>query len=548
MVLDQNFIIQAISPHAKRFADSPDDVSPGKDVRLSFPELIGAEETLIAVLHEQLAYFELKAIARSSSPDLPLYIDLWIVNHLEENGVKQLVLLIEDVSQRMVLEQSLTQSAYEANLLLSALKMAKQHAEEANRAKSDFLAMMSHEIRTPMNAVIGMTRLLLETNLTVQQRDFVEIIRGSGNTLLTIINDILDFSKIESGKLELEQQPLNLRACIEEVLELLATKAAEKELELAYVIASDTPDIILGDITRLRQILVNLLINAVKFTHTGEVTVSVVARRLAPKHCSSSSKSSPRYAIRFAVKDTGIGIPSDRLNRLFHPFSQVDSSISRNYGGTGLGLAISQRLIEMMGGRIWVNSEVGQGSTFFFSIVAESNQPIANPANFQFAGKRLLILTNNLTRQQNLVLQAQAWAMVTQVAQHSTDALNWLNQEQPFDMAILDTQLSEVDDFSLVTAIRQKPSYRELPLILLTPVDKLEVSQHKLTDDYLIYLSKPIRQFQLYEIFSRIAVDQPLRTILPSPNLTSAYAQLADRLPLRILLVEDHLINQKWHC
>ncbi|WP_414625039.1 ATP-binding protein [Calothrix sp. CCY 0018] len=638
LIVNERWQVIELSPKIHLLADNSDEVRVGKDVRMGFPELIGIEVIASDIIAGKQNSFELKGAIRTQKALNPIYIDICIANNIKEDRISnELLIVFEDVTEKMVLEQSLVQGANEANLLLRTLSASKQYIDQivtsmadallvttlsgkiktinrtaqvlleyneaeicgeyistilkevdswkeeieqrgnvqtrlfgpitplvkevettcqtktgkiitvafscskvqteiehfqgyvyilrdmterkqAELAKQEFLAMISHEIRTPIAAVIGMADVLLNTELTEQQEEFAETICNSGKALLEIVNDILDFSKIESGKLEIEEEPFHLNSCIEEALSLLTPKAKEKQLELIFYKNPQLPQVIVSDISRLRQILINLINNAIKFTDTGSVEILVTSRK---RQMIGNEKNN--HEIQFAVKDTGVGIPSNRINRLFKAFSQVNSSTTRKYGGTGLGLVICKQLSELMGGKIWVESEENQGSTFYFTITTrvietllkqewetkpEESGTVIDAAVAEKNPLKILLVEDYPTNQKMIVLMLQRMGYQADIANNGLEALTALRC-QSYDVVLMDMQMPEMDGMTATHYICQEWDISVRPrIIALTASAMLSNKENYLKSGIDDYLAKPFRIEELMQVLNKCRTNR----------------------------------------
>lgn len=527
-VLDRNEIIRFANPSSAKITGYSQSELIGKHlmeiclIRLPDGTSLPYEEWPVPPILKKGKEFSTELIGYFKDPTIPVFMEVHGEPLYDSESITGALIIFTDITERQKTQQ--------------ALLAAKEAAESAARVKSEFLATMSHEIRTPMNGVIGMTSLLLDTNLTSEQLEYVETIRISGDSLLTIINDILDFSKIDSGKMALEFFPFRVNDCIEEAIDLLSQKAMQKKLGLFYLIEPDVPEYVVSDITRLRQVLVNLISNAVKFTEEGEIFIHVRRELDSPD------------SLLFTVRDTGIGISSEKQSKLFTPFSQADSSTTRRYGGTGLGLAISARLVNLLGGRIWLESEPGRGTIFHFTVHVEKARQITDKNLDQLTknikNRRVLIVDDNPTNCRILHHLASKWKMIPKIATSAQQALDMITAGQMFDLAIIDMQMPDMDGMTLARNLNQRFGKYKLPLILLSSMGAFDSSPTIPQELFAAYISKPVKQSRLLDTILQILADkEPAKE--KKTNAKQLDPDLARYIPLKILVAEDNPVNQK---
>jgi PAS domain S-box-containing protein len=673
--LEVNESLQIIdmSNGVKDLADDPDEVKPGNDIRLGFPEFFGMEEIIQDVLEEKQDNLELKGIARSDDPQQPLYVDLYAISYPDDDlPVNRLIILVEDTTDRMIMAQKLVQQNNETTLLYNELKIAKNYidriigsmtdallvtnkdgkiqtinpatnylfkytstelinqsillvipndtiipkvsikeqtdrkifedrefvgqtkegkeiiisfscswikktthdlpefvyigrditarkqaeqaleyakieAEFAAKIKSNFLANMSHEIRTPMNAILGMTELLLMTPLTPEQMDFATTINQSSESLLGLINEILDLAKLEAGQMSLEQVSFDLSICLEKVVNSLSASAHKKNLELTFLLPNNIPKNIQGDGQKLKQILINLVSNGIKFTQKGEVYIQVEIL----------DETEDNLVLYFIVSDTGIGINATDMSKIFKPFSQLDGSTTRQYGGTGLGLAICKQLVTMMGGKIGVNSEVGQGSDFWLTL------PFAKPTYSQVPVKiasplkdcHFLVIDDNINHCYMIRNYLSDWEVKITEANTAEEAWNFLQKsfhqagDKVYDLILIDAEIYGVDGVTFGKTIKQDPRLASIPLILMRSTQQQELARQCLDLGFFADLVKPVKASRLFDL-AIAAVKTPGAKAIDYPEVsisisTGVKTEKVEDRQLKILLAEDNLVNQK---
>ncbi len=530
ITINERGIIQTFNPAAEKiFGYLASDVI-GKNIRLIVPEPHG--DLHDGYIRRYLETGEQRIIGKTRElfgirKDRTLFPMEISVSEMKLGEEVSFIGIIRDISQRKLIE--------------SELIKAREDAERANRAKSDFLAVMSHEIRTPMNGILGMTQLALDTELTQEQRDNLNLVLYAADSLLSIINDILDFSKIEAGKLDLDFSDFHIRERLEEIIHSLAVRAAQKGLEIILWVAEDVPEVVTGDIGRLRQILINLVGNAIKFTDSGEIVVQV----------GLESRKDDEVELRFEIKDTGIGIPPEKQRMIFNPFTQVDSSTTRKYGGTGLGLAITAQLVELMQGRIWVESTQGEGSQFYFTCRMGTRSVAINSSRSQelnvVQNVRILVVDDNETNRLILERILTRWGMLPKIADSGEAAMDLLNSslkgDEFFRIALIDVMMPEMDGFELTGLIRKNPELSGLRIVVMSSANPVGGCERCQELGVQAYLRKPVSSNDLLHTIAMVL--SPADFADQKPDSSASVERLKPVNPLRILLAEDNLVNQK---